>query len=85
MIKRTISFSCNIQNLKRNLKLIKQNGTTYWRCIVIAHSEKVMGSNCYSDINEFIIRMGSHVVFVRIHCTEKCPTSFYNNVLSESK
>ena len=30
-------------------------------------------------------RVGSHMVFVRIHCTEKCPTSFYNDVLSESK
>ena len=29
--------------------------------------------------------VSSHMVFVRIHCTEKCPTSFHNNVLSESK
>ena len=31
------------------------------------------------------IRAGSLVVFVRIHCTEKWPTSFHNIVLSESK
>ena len=29
--------------------------------------------------------MGSNVVFARIHCTEKCLTSFLNNVISESK
>ena len=31
------------------------------------------------------VRVGSHVVFVSIHCTEKCPTSYHNNVLSHSK
>ena len=30
-------------------------------------------------------RVGSHVVSVRIHCTEKWRTSFHNDVLSKSK
>ena len=30
-------------------------------------------------------RVGSHVVFVRIHCTEKWRTSSHNDVLSNSK
>ena len=35
----------------------------------------------YMDIN----RVGSHVVSVRIHCTEKWRTSLHTDVLSESK
>ena len=31
------------------------------------------------------IRVGSHVVYVRIHCTEKWRTSFHTDVLSKSK
>ena len=31
------------------------------------------------------IRVGSHVVSVRIHCTEKWRTSFLTDVLSKSK
>ena len=30
-------------------------------------------------------RVGSHVVSVRIHCTEKWQTSFHTDVLSKSK
>ena len=30
-------------------------------------------------------RVGSHVVSVRIHCTEKWRTSFHTDVLSKSK
>ena len=30
-------------------------------------------------------RVGSHVVSVRIHCTEKWRTSFHDDVLSKSK
>ena len=30
-------------------------------------------------------RVGSHVVSVSIHCTEKWQTSFHNDVLSRSK
>ena len=33
----------------------------------------------------FLFRVCSHMVSVRIHCTEKLPTSFHNNVLSKSK
>ena len=32
-----------------------------------------------------IYRVGSHVVSVRIHCTEKWRTSFHTDVLSKSK
>ena len=32
-----------------------------------------------------ILRVGSHVVSVRIHCTEKWLTSFHTDVLSKSK
>ena len=32
-----------------------------------------------------IIRVGSHVVSVKIHCTEKWRTSFHTDVLSKSK
>ena len=32
-----------------------------------------------------INRVGSHVVSVRIHCTEKWRTSFHTDVLSKSK
>ena len=32
-----------------------------------------------------IYRVGSHVVSVRIHCTEKWWTSFHTDVLSKSK
>ena len=32
-----------------------------------------------------IHRVGSHLVFVWIHCAEECPTSFNNDVLSKSK
>ena len=32
-----------------------------------------------------IFRVGSHVVSVRIHCTEKWRTSFHTDVLSKSK
>ena len=32
-----------------------------------------------------IIRVGSHVVSVRMHCTEKWRTSFHTDVLSKSK
>ena len=31
------------------------------------------------------VRVGSHVVSVRIHCTEKWRTSFHTDVLSKSK
>ena len=31
------------------------------------------------------LRVGSHVVSVRIHCTEKWRTSFHTDVLSKSK
>ena len=34
---------------------------------------------------KFEIRVGSHVVSVRIHCTEKWRTSFHTDVLSKSK
>ena len=33
----------------------------------------------------YIYRVGSHVVSVRIHCTEKWRTSFHTDVLSKSK
>ena len=32
-----------------------------------------------------VIKVGSHVVSVRIHCTEKWRTSFHIDVLSKSK
>ena len=32
-----------------------------------------------------IHRVGSQVIFVTIHSTEKCPTFFHNDVLSKSK
>ena len=32
-----------------------------------------------------LYRVGSHVVSVRIHCTEKWRTSFHTDVLSKSK
>ena len=35
--------------------------------------------------NGLYIRVGSHVVSVRIHCTEKWRTSFHTDVLSKSK
>ena len=36
-------------------------------------------------LHSVIIRVGSHVVYVRIRCTEKWPTSFHTDVLSKSK
>ena len=40
---------------------------------------------CVKMLRFVIYRVGSHVVFIRIHCTEKCQISFHNNVLSRSK
>ena len=37
------------------------------------------------ESDNFTIRVGSHVVSVRIHCTEKWRTSFHTDVLSKSK
>ena len=34
---------------------------------------------------QLIYRVGSHVVFDWIHCTEKWRTSFHTDVLSKSK
>ena len=39
-----------------------------------------------SGVEEYsFLRVGSHVVSVRIHCTEKWRTSFHTDVLSKSK
>ena len=40
-------------------------------------------SNC--EFATFPFRVGSHVVSVRMHCTEKWRTSFHTDVLSKSK
>ena len=37
------------------------------------------------DQTEVSLGVGSHMVSVRIHCKEKCPTSFHNDVLSKNK
>ena len=37
------------------------------------------------EIINDLYRVGSHVVSVRIHCTEKWRTSFHTDVLSKSK
>ena len=42
----------------------------------------LFAQDSFSDI---YIRVGSHVVSVRIHCTEKWRTSFHTDVLSKSK
>ena len=55
-----------------------QSRTPYFK---IAYSTNDMLSNkLYA-----IFRVDFHVVSFRIHCTEKCPTSFHNDVLSKSK
>ena len=39
----------------------------------------------FKYFNPNYVRVGSHVVSVRIHCTEKWRTSFHTDVLSKSK
>ena len=51
------------------------------KCFVVSYS----GMKNYNFCKNTIIRVGSHVVSVRIHCTEKWRTSFHNDVLSKSK
>ena len=43
--------------------------------------ENCMSLECFLQLS----RVDSRMVFVRIHCMEKCLTSFHNDVLSETK
>ena len=58
--------------------------------VVLSHQQKHntnQAEQIYSLFCPFVIgsRVGSHVVSVRIHCTEKWRTSFNADVLSKSK
>ena len=44
-----------------------------------------VGGSGFEPLLTLCIRVGSHVVSVRIHCTEKWRTSFHTDVLSKSK
>ena len=51
-----------------------------------SHNAQVQFWNCTdSHFALNIYRVGSHVVSVRIHCTEKWRTSFHTDVLSKRK
>ena len=56
------------------LKGLNSRSKNYSNASLPAKMEKIYGS-----------RVGSHVVSVRIHCTEKWRTSFHTDVLSKSK
>ena len=49
------------------------------------YKHKVNMSMYHSDKCCSKLRVGSHVVSVRIHCTEKWRTSFHTDVFSKSK
>ena len=49
----------------------------------LCHNFLAAKAGLYSNIPT--VRVGSHVVSVRIHCTEKWRTSFHTDVLSKSK
>ena len=53
------------------------------RCFTTLDATKCLGYGPVICRDGF--RVGSHVVSVRIHCTEKWRTSFHTDVLSKSK
>ena len=46
---------------------------------------QVLVFKVFSGLLHKFVRVGSHVVSIRIHCTEKWRTSFLTDVLSKSK
>ena len=82
----------NNRNLFLTAKLLKQ-GYRYHKIgkafskFDHRHSELIVKYNIglKALLQQGISRVGSHVVSVRIHCTEKWRTSFHTDVLSKSK
>ena len=56
----------------------------------VSIGDRILYNLCPLQVIDYILepdiyRVGSHVVSVRIHCTEKWRTSFHTDVLSKSK